>query len=370
MAGWSQESIVNDIMTIMGNRRGKGPMPRSLISRCRGNLGRFILERLGVTTSEPILLDKLIERVLRAVVDRGGDDPDMMAARELLGFTLRSSSEIAAALNDIEHELSRDAIMKGYQAKQVRLYLAGLHCNPQVELRTLHNRQKAVWAPAVANALFDYLYDGPSLAHARELATDLGMQVATGELSGGMQGLENVSASIEAEAQDGLAQAMRPRRSLIANHLHLSGQVRQALEVARDRCRAQHRRFYTFDTLLALLGIPDGAVSKCFDLVREGLAQSVRRELATWPAPGKRVDPFVPVEWIQVPGVEPAWEYALSDGEIVVHDLDLLLAILDGSSATNRWLKRCLGQDHARLREAVVQARHDGPTEYPSPTPD
>jgi hypothetical protein len=157
-------------------------------------------------------------------------------------------------------------------------------------------------------------------------------------------------------------------QSLSADLLSLSGQVRHALEVARDACQARQRYFYTFDTLLALLDIPAGLVRKCFDAASAGLADRVRNKLVTMTIPDDRK--FSHFEWTERDELRLAWQYASSDGAPAIGDVHILLAIFNGTSATNRWLERFLQQDYVKVRATVERARRDGPEPINSPTPD
>jgi hypothetical protein len=152
--------------------------------------------------------------------------------------------------------------------------------------------------------------------------------------------------------------------------ISLSGEVREALDEARDTCLARGRAFYTFDLLLALLEILEGQVWECFELVRPGLALEICDELRTWPDPSKRHDQFRAFEWVERSDVRLAWRYSLQDESPVVTDVHLLLAILDGSSATITWLKRYLDEDYPTLRAKADELRRDGPRQINSPTPD
>jgi ATP-dependent Clp protease ATP-binding subunit ClpA len=149
----------------------------------------------------------------------------------------------------------------------------------------------------------------------------------------------------------------------------MSGQVREALDAARNACQARHRAVYTFDVLLALLDMPGGRVRSCFEDVASGLSDRVRQGLLAMPDPGKQQHPFVPFEWVERDDMQLAWQYTLSDARPAVSDLHLLLAILDSQSETNLWLKRCLRHEHAQVRALTDGRRHSGPTTIKSPTP-
>jgi hypothetical protein len=169
-----------------------------------------------------------------------------------------------------------------------------------------------------------------------------------------------------AAASSGLVQPAPPRQSLIAHLLVLSGEVRQTMEAARNTCRLRNRRFHTSDTLLALLDMPSGRVRDCFNCdATVEWAHRVRQKLVAPPISDK--EPFVEFEWVECDEFRLALQYASSDGAPVVSEFHLLLAILNGSSETNRWLKRFLQQDYAKVRAAADRGRGDGPKRIKTP---
>ena len=86
--------------------------------------------------------------------------------------------------------------------------------------------------------------------------------------------------------------------------------------------------------------------------------------------PGKPVRPFVSFRWFERDEMVLAWHYALESSQTVAAELDVLLAILDGPSETNLWLRRYpLQGNHALVRELAERRRHDKPSTN-SPTPD
>ena len=176
----------------------------------------------------------------------------------------------------------------------------------------------------------------------------------------------SIGASIEANS---LAQQPQRSRNPLAHLVDLSGEVERALDVARDVCEARGRALYTFDVLLALLDVPSGRARSCFDEVASGLSGNVRQGLLAMPAPGKAIHPFVRHKWSEFPWMQLASDYALQDEQLIVSDMHLLLAILDGQSETNRWLKRCFPQEHGLVRTVAERKRHEGPTTINSPTP-
>lgn len=159
-------------------------------------------------------------------------------------------------------------------------------------------------------------------------------------------------------------------RSPSPHPIRLAGQLRRDLDAARTYCETKRRAFYTFDMLLAMLDTSDSRVVKCFEQVKEGLAEEVRQELHRMPAPGRATDPFKFREWEErEEDVIPALRYALADGTPAITELHLFLAILDGESKTNAWLKEFLGSRYRRLRAFADQMRHERPKSPPSPTP-
>lgn len=147
--------------------------------------------------------------------------------------------------------------------------------------------------------------------------------------------------------------------SLRDNILVLSGEVEPALEAARNACHEQNRQFYTSDTLLALLGMPNGHVRDCFDL--NGAAdwsRQVRQKIVTISVPeGHR---FVEFKWIERKEFRRALQYSMSDDSPVVNEFHLLLAIFDSASETNVDLQRLLQHDYAKVRAAAERGRGDG----------
>jgi hypothetical protein len=185
----------------------------------------------------------------------------------------------------------------------------------------------------------------------------------------------NAAAAVGASAKPDveLSAPMQPAPQIwnfLAHLVELSDQLQPALNAARDACQAQHRAFYTSDVLLALLDLSGGRVTGCFDTVRPGLASSIREQLVATLDDDRQHEQFVPFAWLERSDVQLAGQYAISDGRPVVSDMHLLLAILDGESATNRWLKRLLGEEHRQVRAVAERHRHDGPTVINSPTPD
>jgi hypothetical protein len=158
--------------------------------------------------------------------------------------------------------------------------------------------------------------------------------------------------------------------SSFAHLVDLSGELKDALNHVRDTCEAQHRALYTSDLVVTLLTLRGGRVARCFDEVQSGLSSTIRDQLAATLDPARHHEPFVPFAWLERADVQLAGQYAIADGKPIVTDLHLLLAILDGDSATNRWLQRLPEEKHQKIRAAVERHRHDGPTVINSPTPD
>lgn len=371
---WPAEVVEDAMMTLMGKGTGPSEMPLDRIPECRTGLGKVISDKLGIEDVDPFKLDKLIENILRAVVDYNDEDPkigaSIRAARELLGFTRRSREEMALIVRDPTADLLPSDKEKGYNAKAVRLYLAGLHQRPPIKAHTAQGKQKTHWAPAMATALYHYLDDPETLAEAKKIAADLRLQFISGSTSGGASsGVAERSDPETANPAAGGPTRPGPRRRNLHAHLpQLSGEVREVLDAARDACKARRRRVYTFDVLLALLDMPSGRVRTCFEDAVSGLSRRVRDELIAMPAPGKQVHPFVPFDWFERDDVQLACEYAAADARPVISELHLLLAILDGQSATNRWLKRCCVHEHAQVR-VLADRRRNGPGTIKSPTP-
>lgn len=167
----------------------------------------------------------------------------------------------------------------------------------------------------------------------------------------------------------GLTQSTRRSRNLLAGLIELSGEVERVLEAASNACEARRRALYTFDVLLALLDIPTGRARDCFDEVAPGLSTRVRQGLLAMPEPGEPVHPFIMRKWGEFPWMASATDYALQDDELIVTDMHVLLAILDGQSGTNRWLRRYIPQEHPQVRMVAERKRHEGPTTIYSPTP-
>ena len=150
----------------------------------------------------------------------------------------------------------------------------------------------------------------------------------------------------------------------------LSGELKHALDGARDACEGQNRVFYTSDLLVALFDLPSGRAAGCFDEVRGGLSANIRKQLAATLDPGQQHEPYVPFDWEERPDVQLAARYAVADGRPFMSDLHVLLAILNGESETNRWLQRHLGKEHDRVREVAERRRRLPPTRVKTPTPD
>jgi hypothetical protein len=179
-----------------------------------------------------------------------------------------------------------------------------------------------------------------------------------------------VAASAKPEAMP-LPSRPTPRSSSSFTHLvDLSGELKDALNHVRDTCEAQHRAFYTSDLVVTLLTLRGDCVARCFDEVQPGLSSTIRDQLAATLDPDRQHEPFAPFAWLERADVQLAGQYAIDDGKPIVTDLDLLLAILDGDSATNRWLQRLLGKEHRHVRAVAERYRHEGPTVINSPTPD
>src|SRR4051812_17997011 len=107
---WPHEAVVRDIRSIMGTERGSQAPPLKKIAQCREHLGSAIINKLRLFTPEPCLLDKLVGEVLRAALEAAGpEDPQIMSARELLGFTLRTHADIEIILKDSLSEVSDGA---------------------------------------------------------------------------------------------------------------------------------------------------------------------------------------------------------------------------------------------------------------------
>lgn len=367
--GWPQEAIRREICAIMGTGQGYTGMPLSRLSGNRLHLGAVIVDKLGLATVDAPKLDELVEAILRATVDAYDANPKIMAARELLGLANHSDEDLARVFRSLTHSVKRSEVKRGYRSKEVRLYLAGQHQCPPIKARAARDAQEAEWAPAMAIALYHYL-DG-FLDEAKGIAADMGLRFRSDESSAESQG-----APVESFARGTIdpmpGQLAQPSPlSLPPSHfLDFSERLEQALGAVLVGCEARGRRVYTFDVLLALLDMPAGQVRDCFDDVKRGLSDTVRAVLRAMPAPGKHIDPFVAPKWHLRPEIAQAWRYASESSRTYVIELDVLLAILVGSSGTNLWLKSHTLQDtHAQVR-ARVEQRRKNPDGDRSPVPD
>ncbi|MEU6590006.1 Clp protease N-terminal domain-containing protein [Streptomyces sp. NPDC046881] len=135
----------------------------------------------------------------------------------------------------------------------------------------------------------------------------------------------------------------------------LAEPLHEALDAAREVCRATQRAFVTPDLLLALLAVPHGRAAACFDSVRPALAATVREMLRRYLATTE-FGPFHPFDWAERADVQHARRLAARDRAPVVNDAHLLLGVLEGGSATSRQLAEWLGADHERLRAAATAA--------------
>ncbi len=157
---------------------------------------------------------------------------------------------------------------------------------------------------------------------------------------------------------DGTEPLQFPRQ---ARDIPLSGLVQEALDAARASCAAKGRRYYTTDSLHALIELPDGDVAACFDEVKPGLAGRVQAWVAQSASiltsiPPARFKPFV---WVERPEVQRAQDLVLFDGSAAVTDVHLLLAILEGSSTTREELEELLGTNFDRLHEVANRRRYE-----------
>jgi hypothetical protein len=107
--------------------------------------------------------------------------------------------------------------------------------------------------------------------------------------------------------------------------------------------------------------MPNGHIRDCFDDVASGLANKVRQQLTRVPDLDTAKRKFVPFKLFQLKEAELALQYASEDGDRFVNEFHLLLAILNGRSETNEWLKRYLQEDYAKVRAAAERGRRDGP---------
>jgi hypothetical protein len=141
----------------------------------------------------------------------------------------------------------------------------------------------------------------------------------------------------------------------------IAGDLRHALNDARLKCRMADRAFYTPDVLLALLEMPEGRVTRCFEAVRNGLGQEIDLRLRGYAAGLTRdaAGPYVDFDWTERDDVRRAQQLAWQDGASTVNDAYLLLGVLDTPSNTQRQLANLLGSDSERLRDAVLRLRKE-----------
>jgi hypothetical protein len=135
----------------------------------------------------------------------------------------------------------------------------------------------------------------------------------------------------------------------------LAEPLHQALDAAREVCRASQRAFVTPDLLLALLALPHGRAAACFDSTRPALAATVRAMLQRYLATTE-LGAFHPFDWAERADVRHARRCAARHRAPVVSDAHLLLGVLEGGSATARQLAEWLGADYDRLRTAATAA--------------
>ncbi|MEV7003307.1 hypothetical protein AB0N62_37350 [Streptomyces sp. NPDC093982] len=147
----------------------------------------------------------------------------------------------------------------------------------------------------------------------------------------------------------------------------LAEPLHRALDAAREVCRASQRAFVTPDLLLALLGLPYGSATACFDSVRPALAATVREMLQRYAATTE-FGPFHPFDWAERADVQHARQFAARDRAPVVSDAHLLLGVLEGGSATSRQLAEWLGDGYDRLRTVTTAAARSAQP-YPAATP-
>jgi BMFP domain-containing protein YqiC len=157
----------------------------------------------------------------------------------------------------------------------------------------------------------------------------------------------------------------------LAHLLQMSGELEYAVNRARDSCESAKRAVYTFDVLLALLEMPSGRARACLDEVESGLSDEVVQGLRAMPDPMKPARPFYPFKWHKREEMALAWQYALAKTRREATELDVMLAILDGSSETNLWLQRYpLQESHAQVRAVVAQRGSEPIDPGISPVPD
>ncbi|MGV9366296.1 hypothetical protein [Amycolatopsis sp. NPDC003731] len=181
----------------------------------------------------------------------------------------------------------------------------------------------------------------------------------------------NASAALglaEPEAEPALSPPVQPH--FLTRLVKLSGELQQALDATRDACRTQGRAFYTSDLLVTLLDLPESRAAQCFDAVRFGLSGEIRDQLMQTLDSDKKHSPFVSFDWVERLDVQVAARHAMRDSQLVISEIHLLLAVLDGKAATNLWLQRHLGEEYEQVRAVAERRRRDRPDTINSPTPD
>jgi hypothetical protein len=146
-----------------------------------------------------------------------------------------------------------------------------------------------------------------------------------------------------------LAREFAPRSAL-----RLAPWVHAMLEKERDSCARDNQTFHTPNTLVGLLRLPAGVTRRSLDALRTGLADELDGKLAAYLQCDDGTGAFVPFKWDERSEVRRARRIAHADGAAEISDKHLLLAVLEGDTATTQGLRSWLGaEQYAGLLEIV-----------------
>jgi hypothetical protein len=136
----------------------------------------------------------------------------------------------------------------------------------------------------------------------------------------------------------------------------LEESLENALNAQKSQCQAAGRSFYTLDTLVTLLAMPNGRVAGCFDKVKPGWAAEGRTKLqerATNLSDGG----YVPFEWAdrkEFRGAQKAARRARARAVADVHLMRLATAQPERVSAMSKVVERTRHPLRCRLDRTVT----------------
>ena len=130
----------------------------------------------------------------------------------------------------------------------------------------------------------------------------------------------------------------------LSHAIPLAAPLQRTLDAARRDASAADCEFFTPHLLLALLRQKDSLAREAIDSVQRGLAKKIEDALSAYRARAQ-LGRYVDFDWRERKDIRAAQVIAVRQGSSVVTAGHLLVAVLESTSNTQRWLVAQLGSD-------------------------